>query len=143
MQLLYHQSYISLFALLICIPYLEDTTEIINCRVTPLLIFCLALSGLLAFLVNLTTFIIINNTSPITYNVMGHFKTCLIIFWGLILFGRSGQDDKRSLIGFSIALGGIFWYSSIKLGSNGKQDVKLYYKRILKTNEIKSYVYRN
>jgi len=73
----------------------------------------IALTGVLAFLVNLSTFMVIGSTSAITYNVLGHLKSCVIISSNFILF--SGKADIHNLSGIALTLVGIFTYSYFKL----------------------------
>ena len=48
-----------------------------------------------------------------TYNVVGHFKLCLIVFLGFIIFQY--PVDLRNVGGILVTLAGVFWYSYIKL----------------------------
>ena len=41
---------------------------------------------MVAFLVNLSIFMVIGKTSPVTYNVLGHFKLCSVLAGGFIFF---------------------------------------------------------
>ncbi|KAF6032553.1 SLC35E3 [Bugula neritina] len=43
-------------------------------------------SGCVAFLVNLSIFWVIGNTSPLTYNMAEHLKFCLIVFGSFLVF---------------------------------------------------------
>ena len=47
------------------------------------------LSACLGLLVSLSTFLLIGNTSALTYNIVGHAKTILIMLSGCIFFGDS------------------------------------------------------
>jgi solute carrier family 35 protein E3 len=67
----------------------------------------------LAFLVNLSIFLIIGNTSPLTYNVLGHAKLCVILFSGYTLFGE--QCTILNLSGVLLALGGVVSYTHLSL----------------------------
>lgn len=42
-------------------------------------------SCMLAFCVNLSIFLVIGKTDPIAYNVLGHFKLCVILLTGYII----------------------------------------------------------
>merc|ERR1712187_1058900 len=44
----------------------------------------------LAVLMNLSTYGLIGKTSPVTYQVIGQFKTCLIVGFGYIFFDAKG-----------------------------------------------------
>jgi solute carrier family 35 protein E3 len=43
-------------------------------------------SAIVAFVVNLSIFMVIGKTSPITYNVLGHFKLCTVLAGGFLIF---------------------------------------------------------
>jgi solute carrier family 35 protein E3 len=62
-------------------------------------------SGILACLINLSQFLIINEAGPVSSTVVGHSKTCLIIAFGWFHSGKSLSDG--SLVGILMALGGI------------------------------------
>lgn len=82
---------------------------------TPAAIAAILFSALLGLLVSLSTFLVIGATSSLTYNVVGHLKTVIILTGGCIMFG----DDMppRKLIGVLIAMVGIVWYSQIQLSA--------------------------
>lgn len=84
---------------------------------TPASIFMIALSSVLGLAVNLSTFLVIGATSSLTYNVVGHVKTVIILAGGVLLFGDSMPPKKA--LGILVAMGGIVWYTQIKL-SEGK-----------------------
>lgn len=62
-------------------------------------------SGMLACLINLSQFLIINEAGPVSSTVVGHSKTCLIVATGWITSGKALSDG--SLIGTVMAIGGI------------------------------------
>eukprot|EP00658_Telonema_sp_P-2_P001143 TRINITY_DN10439_c0_g1_i3.p1 TRINITY_DN10439_c0_g1~~TRINITY_DN10439_c0_g1_i3.p1 ORF type:complete len:128 (-),score=29.87 TRINITY_DN10439_c0_g1_i3:291-674(-) len=74
------------------------------------------MSSLLAFLVNLSIFLVIGKTSPVTYNVLGHFKLSVIMTLGFVFFGA--PLDPKNLFGIFVTLAGVFWYTHIK--ANGQ-----------------------
>ena len=69
----------------------------------------IASSALLGLLVSLSTFLVIGATSPLTYNVVGHFKTVVVFAGGVALFGDP-MPVKR-ITGIGIAVVGIVWYT--------------------------------
>ncbi|KAL6784769.1 hypothetical protein ACKKBF_B03135 [Auxenochlorella protothecoides x Auxenochlorella symbiontica] len=73
----------------------------------------IAVSAALGLLVNLSTFLVIGATSSLTYNVVGHVKTVLILSGGVAFFGDVMPAKKMAGIG--VAMLGIIWYSHIKL----------------------------
>ncbi|KAK1861719.1 hypothetical protein I4F81_004299 [Pyropia yezoensis] len=73
----------------------------------------LALTGVLAFLVNVSIFLVIGRSSAVSYNTLGHFKTCFILVSDFVLFGR--PLNVRSAAGILMTMGGVFWYTHLKL----------------------------
>jgi hypothetical protein len=69
-------------------------------------------SCLLAFLVNLSIFMVIGRTSPVAYNVLGHFKLCVILISGFLLFGEDTNIMK--LAGTFLAFAGVVWYTHVQ-----------------------------
>ena len=49
----------------------------------------------LALLVNFCSFGLIGRTSPITFQVVGHLKTCLVLVGGYVLFPSKQQDTQQ------------------------------------------------
>lgn len=74
-------------------------------------IIAIAVSALLGLLVSLSTFLVIGATSSLTYNVVGHIKTVIILMGGCMFFGD--EMPAKKLGGISIAMGGIIWYSQV------------------------------
>ena len=66
-----------------------------------LLVLC---SAFVAFFINLTIFWIIGNTSPVTYNMFGHFKFCVTLLGGYTIFHDPIQMNQ--LFGILITLAG-------------------------------------
>lgn len=75
------------------------------------------ISSMLGLLVNLSTFLVIGATSSLTYNVVGHVKTVIILTGGVLFFGDTMTIKK--LLGIALAMMGIVWYSQIKLQEVG------------------------
>ncbi|KAI7537323.1 hypothetical protein KC317_g18132 [Hortaea werneckii] len=68
-------------------------------------------SGVLACLLHISQFNIINRASPIASTVVGHAKTCLIIAIGWVYSGKALADG--SMVGIVLAVGGIIAYSYV------------------------------
>uniref|UniRef100_A0A3P8UST5 Nucleoporin 107 n=2 Tax=Cynoglossus semilaevis TaxID=244447 RepID=A0A3P8UST5_CYNSE len=115
MQLLYYQAPLSSAFLLSIIPIFEPVTGkggIFGPWSIPAMMTVL-FSGMVAFLVNLSIYWIIGNTSPVTYNMFGHFKFCITLVGGYLLF-----HDPLSLnqaLGILCTLAGILSYTHFKL----------------------------
>ena len=72
----------------------------------------LLLTAVLAFLVNLSTFLVISRTSPVTYQVLGHFKLVVILSAGVLVFKEHASGER--ILGMLLALGGIITYTTLK-----------------------------
>ena len=120
-QLLYYQAPISALMLIPIVPlldlYLPDKDpsappKQLTVRTDDGTIPAIIVSSCLAFLVNLSIFLVIGKTSPVTYNVLGHFKLCVILSLGFLFFGNS--VDVKNLMGIGLTLVGVFWYTHLK-----------------------------
>ncbi|XP_019753130.1 solute carrier family 35 member E3 isoform X2 [Hippocampus comes] len=125
MQLLYYQAPLSSGVLLAIIPFFEPLTGdggIFGPWSLPALMTVL-FSGVVAFLVNLSIYWIIGNTSAVTYNMFGHFKFCITLVGGYVLF-----QDPLSLnqaMGILCTLAGILSYTHIKLAEQAEGKSRL------------------
>eukprot|EP00760_Papus_ankaliazontas_P024474 PhM_4_TR2339/c0_g1_i1/m.50078/K15285/SLC35E3; solute carrier family 35, member E3 len=113
MQLLHYQAPLSAVMLVPCVPLLDNISTLLQ-RGFPsaTTVFFILISCAIAFLVNLSTFLVIGKTSPITYNVLGHFKLTVILVLGFVLF--SYPLDAKNLSGIALTLSGVFYYTHLK-----------------------------
>ncbi|XP_010880999.1 solute carrier family 35 member E3 [Esox lucius] len=125
MQLLYYQAPMSSAFLLTLVPFFEPLSGeggIFGPWSFPALAMVM-LSGLIAFLVNLSIYWIIGNTSAVTYNMFGHFKFCITLIGGYVLF-----QDPLSLnqgVGILCTLTGILSYTHFKLAEQEEGKSRL------------------
>lgn len=70
-------------------------------------------SALLAFGVNVTTFLLIGHTSPLTYNIVGFLKTLLVLIFGVLFFNT--PTTGKNMLGTAVALSGLALYMWRKL----------------------------
>ncbi|XP_067248347.1 solute carrier family 35 member E3 isoform X2 [Chanodichthys erythropterus] len=125
MQLLYYQAPMSSAFLLVLVPFFEPLSGeggIFGPWSFQALVMVL-LSGVIAFLVNLSIYWIIGNTSPVTYNMFGHFKFCITLLGGYVLF-----QDPLSLnqgLGILCTLIGILAYTHFKLAEQEEGKSRL------------------
>lgn len=70
-------------------------------------------TGLVAFLVNVSIFLVIGKSSALSYNILGHSKTVFVLMSDFLFFGR--PKDFKSSIGIVLTMIGVFWYTSLKL----------------------------
>ena len=88
----------SLFAFDICL-------HVLLC----LLQFFIVLSCMISVSVNFSTFLVIGKTSPVTYQVLGHLKTCLVLAFGYVLL--KDPFNWRNILGIMVAVIGMVVYS--------------------------------
>ena len=77
-----------------------------------------AASCVIAVFVNISSMTTIGKTSPVTFQVIGHGKTCLILACGYLFFPqRNGNSVElaKNVCGVSVALCGVFAYSYYKV----------------------------
>ena len=75
--------------------------------------------------VNLSTFSLIGKTSSVTYQVIGHFKTVLLLVFGYIFFPskwKSSMQMYKAYAGIVVALIGVFCYTKAKLDAQKAQE---------------------
>jgi solute carrier family 35 protein E3 len=84
---------------------------------TPAAAATIALSAVLGLLVSLSTMLVIGATSSLTYNVVGHLKTVIILAGGCLFFGD--EMPLRKLAGVGLAMAGIAWYSAQQMAPSG------------------------
>lgn len=80
------------------------------------------ISALIAVAVNVSSMQLIGRTSPVSYQVVGHAKTCLILISGYLFVpesGHMGWELIKNVAGVSVGLLGVFSYSyfKVKLGN--------------------------
>lgn len=111
-QLLYQSCPYQALTLFIIGPFLDGLLTNLNVfafKYTHQVLFFIVLSCLISVSVNFSTFLVIGKTSPVTYQVLGHLKTCLVLGFGYVLL----QDpfSWRNLFGIFVALIGMILYS--------------------------------
>ncbi|KAG6775489.1 hypothetical protein POTOM_018945 [Populus tomentosa] len=79
---------------------------------------------------NLSQFICIGRFSAVSFQVLGHMKTILVLILGFILFGKEGLN-LHVVIGMIIAVIGMIWYGNASSKPGGKE------RRSLSMNGIK------
>lgn len=78
----------------------------------------------LALAVNLCSFGLIGRTSAITFQVVGHAKTCLVLAGGYLFFPAKLNDTQQlynNIMGVSVAMVGVILYGHLKHAAG--QDV--------------------
>lgn len=111
-QLLYQSCLYQSVTLLIPGPSLDrflTGKSVFSFEYTPQVVAFIVLSCLISISVNFSTFLVIGKTSPVTYQVLGHLKTCLVLAFGYSLL--KDPFSWRNILGIMIALVGMILYS--------------------------------
>lgn len=69
-------------------------------------------TGVLSFCVNLSIFLVIGKTSPVAYNVLGHFKLVCILISGFVFFKEEANALKMT--GTILTLAGVLIYTHLQ-----------------------------
>ncbi|XP_065865383.1 UDP-xylose transporter 1 [Euphorbia lathyris] len=78
------------------------------------------LSCVISVSVNFSTFMVIGKTSPVTYQVLGHLKTCLVLGFGYTLL--HDPFTSRNVSGILVAIFGMGLYSYFCTQENKKKQ---------------------
>ncbi|XP_076947840.1 UDP-rhamnose/UDP-galactose transporter 6-like [Bidens hawaiensis] len=78
------------------------------------------LSCTIAVGTNLSQFICIGRFTAVSFQVLGHMKTILVLILGFIFFGREGLN-LHVVVGMIIAIVGMIWYGNASLKPGGKE----------------------
>ncbi|KAK4485989.1 hypothetical protein RD792_008644 [Penstemon davidsonii] len=88
------------------------------------------LSCAIAIGTNLSQFICIGRFTAVTFQVLGHMKTILVLILGFIFFGKEGLN-LHVVVGMIVAIFGMMWYGHASSQPNGKERI-----HTLSTNKI-------
>jgi len=102
MQLLYHTAPVIGAGMLIMCPFFDDVSALVKHEYTFDCVFRIVLSCCFALGVNISNYLVLGKTSPLTYQVLGHLKTVLILVLGFTVFNK--PLDVRNVIGVIIAM---------------------------------------
>ncbi|XP_054796634.1 UDP-xylose transporter 3 [Prosopis cineraria] len=111
-QLLYQSCPYQAMTLFITGPFLDwllTNQNVFAFNYTPQVLFFIVLSCLISVSVNFSTFLVIGKTSAVTYQVLGHLKTCLVLTFGYVLL--HDPFSWHNILGILIAVIGMVLYS--------------------------------
>ncbi|XP_035820240.1 UDP-xylose transporter 1-like isoform X2 [Zea mays] len=111
-QLLYQSSPYQSAVLLVTGPFVDKLLtkrDVFAFSYTTQVVVFILLSCSIAVCVNFSTFLVIGTTSPVTYQVLGHLKTCLVLSFGYIIL--KDPFSARNVVGILIAIFGMGLYS--------------------------------
>ncbi|TKY73887.1 UDP-galactose transporter 2 [Spatholobus suberectus] len=78
------------------------------------------LSCTIAVGTNLSQFICIGRFTAVTFQVLGHMKTILVLILGFIFFGKEGLN-LHVVLGMIVAIAGMIWYGNASSKPGGKE----------------------
>ncbi|KAJ6828849.1 putative membrane protein [Iris pallida] len=111
-QLLYQSSPYQAAILFVTGPFVDKcltSRSVFAHQYSVLVLGFIVLSCLIAVSVNFSTFLVIGTTSPVTYQVLGHLKTCLVLSFGYTLL--HDPFTARNILGILVAIFGMALYS--------------------------------
>ncbi|PAA49950.1 hypothetical protein BOX15_Mlig009768g2 [Macrostomum lignano] len=111
-QLLFYQAPLSALLLLPPIAYFEPPSSV-SLTLSSQAVGMVGLSAGIAFLVNLSIYWIIGNTSALTYNMAGHLKFCSALTLGYLIF--NDPISLEQVMAILLVCLGVFAYSWVKL----------------------------
>ena len=80
----------------------------------------ITLSCTIAVGTNLSQFICIGRFTAVSFQVLGHMKTILVLILGFIFFGKEGLN-LHVVLGMIIAIMGMIWYGNASSKPGGKE----------------------
>ena len=118
-QLLHYQAPQSAALVLLCTPIFDQMVGphgVLNYQPTVGAMFAITFSCALAYCVNLSTYLVIGHTNPVSYQVLGHFKLLVILAAGILIFEEDANGLRLS--GMLLAFVGVVTYTTLKQGTN-------------------------
>lgn len=104
----------------------QGEDSVLNYKLTGPALVLIVFSCIGAIAVNLVSFALIGKTSPVTYQVVGHLKTVLVLSFGFFYFSTTMPLDTmtKNLIGVVVAMVGVILYGHLKVRlASGEKDV--------------------
>jgi multidrug transporter EmrE-like cation transporter len=108
---------------------LDHTNKLMQINITFQLLIDLLLSSILAFVLNISNYLVLSVSFPITYQVLGHIKTIFIFAGGIIFYDQ--VPSSKAIFGIIVTLIGVILYSEdnrrqqqeiILFNKNGKNE---------------------
>eukprot|EP00850_Spirogloea_muscicola_P019625 SM000195S05272 [mRNA] locus=s195:142901:144905:+ [translate_table: standard] len=82
--------------------------------------FFIVLSCVIAVGTNLSQFICIGRFTAVSFQVLGHMKTVLVLVLGFLFFGKEGLN-VQTVLGMGLAVLGMVWYGNASAKPGGKE----------------------
>jgi len=118
-QLLFHTSPWLTFGSFISVPVFEDTEALIAYDLHSVLICNVLLTCVIAVAFNVSNYVVLGEISPLTYNIIGHVKTIIIVSVGSLLFNT--VPSAIMLGGMTVAVVGVLVFT---LEKENQQELK-------------------
>ncbi|CAM8972994.1 unnamed protein product [Rhodiola kirilowii] len=121
-QLLYQSAPFQAAILFVSGPVVDQcltNRNVFGYKYSPLVLTFIVISCLISVSVNFSTFLVIGKTSPVTYQVLGHLKTCLVLGFGYTLL--HDPFTSRNIVGILVAVFGMGLYSYFCTHENKKK----------------------
>lgn len=112
MQILTYQAPISAAMLLFAVP-IDGASDVLAYQYTAYSVYAIALSCVFAFGVNFSFFLFVGQTSPLTMNVVGYLKTCLVFVGGFLFLDT--KATPQNVAGIVITMVGLAMYTTAKM----------------------------
>ncbi|KAL0481485.1 solute carrier family 35 member E3 [Acrasis kona] len=119
MQILLYQSITSGCMLIPCVFLLDDYKALFEYEFNTSNLLSILLSCFAAFFVNFSFFLLVGRTSPLTVNVVGYFKTCVVFVGGVLFF--STDPSLQNMVGIGLTLLGVLLYSFLPKSTTAKE----------------------
>lgn len=119
MQLLFYQAPVSTIMLVILVPIMEPPFSeggILSIEYTQEIYILVGITAFVAFFINITVYWIIGNTSPVAYNMFGHFKFVMTLVLAAVIF--KNDISRNQVWGITLTFLGIVLYTKFKLQEN-------------------------
>jgi solute carrier family 35 protein E3 len=128
LQLLVYQAPLSSIMLFFIIPFFEPMSgnlALFDSKRELVEWFFIILSGINAFVINLSTYWVIGNTSALTYNMLGNLKFIATIIIGHVIFKESFSGQQIAAV-FTVLVGiTLYTYFKIKEAEDKKSLLSL------------------
>ncbi|KAK4394134.1 UDP-rhamnose/UDP-galactose transporter 6 [Sesamum angolense] len=91
-----------------------------NYNYTFISVMFVVLSCAIAIGTNLSQFICIGRFTAVSFQVLGHMKTILVLILGFLFFGKEGLN-LHVVVGMMVAIVGMMWYGHASSRPGGKE----------------------
>ncbi|MBA0589330.1 hypothetical protein Gorai_018084, partial [Gossypium raimondii] len=122
-DLLGHTAPVQAASLLLAGPFVDywlTEKKVYAYNYTTISMFFIILSCTIAVGTNLSQFICIGRFTAVSFQVLGHMKTILVLILGFLFFGKEGLN-LHVILGMVIAVAGMIWYGNASSKPGGKE----------------------